>query len=170
MHKIRERGQSLVELVIVIAVVAIVVGGLVFATIASIRNATLAKNQAQATKYAQEALERVRTARDRRDTGTISGLTLGGGSVTDWQDADLWANSISASSCNPCYFKLTSPLGVLQGTTLLSPETVGQFSRLVILSDGANSAVEKIVTVTVSWTDFLQKTHESKLVTILRKL
>lgn len=171
MHKTNQLGQSLIEVVVVIAVVAIVVGGLVFATIASIRNATFAKNQAQATKYAQEGLERVKTARDRNDASSISGLTLGGQPVTDWADADLWANQITAS-CSPCYFRITSPLGNLQyqGTTPSSPEIIGGFSRSVILSDSANFAVEKVVTVIVVWTDFLQKTHESRLVTILRKL
>ena len=170
MHKINQ-GQSLIELVIVIAVIAIVVGGLVFATIASIRNATLAKNQAQATKYAQEALERVRTARDRRNTNTISGFTLSGQSVTNWQDDPLWAQI--NTECSPCYFKLTDALGSIsyQGTAPLSPETIGVFGRSIILSDtSANFGVEKTVTAIVSWSDFLQKTHESRITTILRKL
>lgn len=164
-------GQSLVEVVVVIAVIAIVVGGLVFATIASIRNATFAKNHAQATKYAQEAVERVRTARDRRDVSTISGFTLASQPVTDWQDPDLWANQIS-TSCNPCYFRITSVLGVLQyqGTTPSSPEAIGSLRRSIILSDTSNFGVEKVVTAIVSWNDFLGKTHESKIVTILRKL
>lgn len=165
------KGQSLVELIVVVAVIVIVVGALVFATIASIRNASFAKNQAQATKYAQEGLERVRSGRDR--TYTITGsFTLAGQVVDSWQDPDLWSNQISPN-CNPCYFKLVSaPNTMMQhiGTSTTNAEIIGEFRRSIILSDSTSTyTVEKTVTALVSWTDF-SGPHESRLITILRKI
>lgn len=64
-----EKGQTLIELIVVIAVIIVVVAALTFATIASLRNANFSQNQAQATKLAQEGLEKVRILRDRDTTG-----------------------------------------------------------------------------------------------------
>ena len=60
-----EKGQTLIELIVVVAVSVIVTGALVFAIIASLRNASFSKNQSQATKLAQEGIERVRIGRDK---------------------------------------------------------------------------------------------------------
>lgn len=175
MHK-SDSGQSLMELVVVVAIVAIVLGALVFATIASIRNASFAKNQAQATKYAQEGLERVKTGRDRVGT-SIVGFAMGGAdgadgdnSVSSWKDDDMWDASIS-STCNPCHFNVTKT-GQLNSVSLSQAEPIPNtpFKRVIILSDNAATyTVEKIVTVQVSWTDF-SGPHQSILTTILRKL
>lgn len=62
---LNSKGQTLIELIVVILVSIIVIGGLVFAIISSLRNAQFAKNQAQATKLAQEGIEFVRAGRDR---------------------------------------------------------------------------------------------------------
>ncbi|HUS59771.1 MAG TPA: prepilin-type N-terminal cleavage/methylation domain-containing protein [Nevskiaceae bacterium] len=60
----REKGQSLIEVLVALAVMAIVILALVRVTTVSIRNATFAKNRALATKYAQEGMEKVRAYRD----------------------------------------------------------------------------------------------------------
>lgn len=170
MHKTKQMGQSLVELVVVIAVIVVVVGALTFATIASIRNAQFAKNQAQATKLAQEGLERVRSGRDRNNS--ISGnFTIGTALIDSWQDGDLWSNQISPN-CNPCYFKLASSNTMMQyvGQATTNAEIIGNFARAISLSDSPSTyTVEKVVTSQVSWTDF-SGFHQSKLTTILRKL
>lgn len=183
-------GQSLVELVVVVAVIIIVLGAVVFATIASIRNASFAKLQAQATKYAQEGLERVRTGRDRNPSNVISNFTLNSATVESWQDPDLWfqinGNCGNTALTPPtyCFFKLISSSGAIQnigvGSNVPSlaeiiPNT--PFRRVIILSDSSASCatgvacytVEKIVTVQVSWTDF-SGNHESRITTILRKI
>lgn len=156
-----EKGQTLMELVVVVGVSAIVVGALVFATVASLRNASFSKNQAQATKLAQEGIERVRAGRDRNST--IYNLRMGNADVSNWQDNDLWINQIDGS-----YNFSVAPDGALT-RIYNSGESIGPFYRLVILSDDASSATQKTVTVLVSWTDF-SGPHQSKLVTILRKL
>lgn len=186
-----QQGQSLMELVVVVAVIVIVVGALVFATIASLRNAQFAKNQAQATKLAQEGLEKVRTGRDRNDS--ISGFTIGTTPINSWQNPDMWSNQINGNCGDTtlptyCYFKFTSTSGgaiqyIGVGSSIPSlAETIPntQFKRVIILSDSSADCdlttavvscytVEKTVTVLVVWTDFSGE-HESRLTTILRRL
>ncbi len=66
-------GQSLIEMIVAIAVVLIVVVALVAITTVSIRNANFSRNQALATKYAQEGIEKVRAYRDQTDWATFTG-------------------------------------------------------------------------------------------------
>lgn len=154
-----QTGQTLLELLVVMTIVSIVVGGLVFAIIGSIRNSSFAKNQAEATKFAQEGIERVRSGRDRNDP--IGGnFVIMGSTITSWQDSNLWSNRIDKNcgdtGANPpinCYFKLTynnTSIGVgssypgaitylTASTTIPSTaETISsstQFTRAVILTD-----------------------------------
>lgn len=160
------KGQTLLEVIVTSAVGILVVSALTFAVIFSLRNAGFAKNQAQATKLAQEGIEKVRSFRDRNSV--ISGFTLGSNPVDSWEDADMWGQI--TGNCDPCYFKINSS-GQFQyaGTSLSNGEPIPPFTRAIMLSDGPNFAVEKNVTAIVQWTDFAG-THESKLTTILRKL
>jgi Tfp pilus assembly protein PilV len=63
-YLINEKGQSLIEILVALAIVVIVILALVGVTTVSIRNATFAKNRALATKYAQEWMEETRKERD----------------------------------------------------------------------------------------------------------
>ena len=157
-------GQSLMELVVVIAVIIIVVAALTFATIASLRNASFSQNQAQATKLAQEGLEKMRSLRDRDTTG-----------------AGIWSTSTSCSSSVPstcpvtqsscpaggCYFFFNSS-NVLKNGTAANSEAIspGNFKRQFFIEDiGVD---QKKVTVVVTWID-VSGPHESRLTTILRR-
>lgn len=170
-----EKGQSLIEVIVAIAVGTLVVAALTFATIFSLRNANFSKTSAQATKLAQEGIERVRASRDRR--AQILGFQLGSppAEVNSWDDLDLWSNQISANCIPNCYFNI-SPAGALQyiGAGVSVPSSAESiapnFKRVVVLSDEASFyRNEKKATVIVSWTDF-SGPHESKLTTILRKI
>jgi Tfp pilus assembly protein PilV len=66
------KGQSLIEVVVAIAVVIIVILALVAITTVSIRNANFSRNQALATKYAQEGIEKVRALRDQNAWQTFT--------------------------------------------------------------------------------------------------
>lgn len=181
-----EKGQTLLELIVVIAVAVMVVGALVFATIASLRNAQFAKNQAQATKLAQEGIERVRTGRDRNQC--VINLTVGGLSPKSWNGNNsscdvtnirsLWEATINGNCGNNtttfCYFTVNNQgditnIGVGDGQTVPSGGDISNppFKRAVIISD--DSTTSKKVTVIVTWTDF-SGTHESRLTTILSKI
>lgn len=65
-YLLNEKGQALIEMMVVLAVVVIVILALVQITTVSIRNATFAKNRALATKYAQEWMEEARKLRDEQ--------------------------------------------------------------------------------------------------------
>ena len=188
-----ERGQSLLEVVIALAVIVIIVGALTFATISSIRNAQVAKARAQATKLAQEGIEWVRTGRDRNQS--IAGMASTSPCVDSWNasntncssgNGSIWSYQITGSSstyCNytalnkQCYFNISfdGKLTYLGGFTSPPaqvesiPPVNKVFSRMILLSDDASYASKKTVTVVVSWNDF-SGTHESRLTTILRKL
>lgn len=174
--KLGNRGQTLVEVIVVLTVGILIIGALTFAIISSLRNAQLAKNQTQATKLAQEAVEKVRSVRDRGDP--IGGnFTIGGTLIDSWQDPDLW-NLQVISTCPPpntnCYFKFgTSGFEFITSSSDIpsSAELVdGRFKRVEILSDDASTfTTQKKLTVIVRWADFAGN-HESKLVTILRKI
>lgn len=182
-----QQGQSLMELIVVITVIVFVVGALTFATIASLRNAVFAQNQTQATKLAQEALERVRVGRDRNEC--ITNLDT---SVNSWNGGNssclgdsIWGYQISGDglcddpALGKCYFNvglegiLTNigfasalfPASLAEGIPIVNPV----FRRAVLLSDDSTYDTQKTVTVIVRWSDFAGE-HESKLTTILRKL
>lgn len=72
----KESGQSLIEVLAALAVVILVVLALVMVVTTSIRNATFAKNQSLATKYAQEAIEKVRAFRDEDPDSFFAGSCL----------------------------------------------------------------------------------------------
>lgn len=180
--KSSENGQSLMELIVVIAVIVFVVGALTFATIASLRNAVFAQNQAQATKLAQEGLERVRVGRDRNEE--ISALP----DVSDCPNVDSWNGDTTAypiwsckiyntcGSGGDCYFNVSSsgalnyltssPTFPTAGTESIPP----MFNRaIMILDDSTTYSSQKTVTAIVIWRD-VSGSHESRLTTILRKI
>ncbi len=171
-----QSGQTLMELVVVITVAVIVVGALVFATIASLRNAQFAKNQSQATKLAQEGIEKVRVGRDRNQAIiNLSPVTFWNGDGNP--NSSLWSYQIS-TGCGTggnCYFNVDSQGALTYKATSSSVPTTSEsiplaFQRAVILSDSSSSyANQKTVTVIVQWSDF-SGTHQSRLTTILGNL
>lgn len=68
----KKSGQSLLEVVMAMAIAVVVISGLVSAVTLAVRNSTFAKNQTLATKYAQEGLEKVRAYRDQNDWMTFT--------------------------------------------------------------------------------------------------
>lgn len=59
------KGQTLVEVLLAIGVAGLVLIGLTRATTAALRNAQFARNQALATEYCLEGMEKVRKIRDQ---------------------------------------------------------------------------------------------------------
>lgn len=160
-----EKGQTLLELVVVIAVIVIVVGALVFATVASLRNASFAKNQTQATKLAQEGLEKIRSLRDRDTDGSIN---YNDGVQSAYKFSGLWAIDLSCSVGN-CYFYFNSSNTILIGNaTPVNYEIIppDNFRRQFFIEDYTDGTKQKKITAVVSWTDF-SGPHESRLTTIL---
>ena len=189
-----QSGQTLIELIIVVSVLVIVTGALVFATIASLRNAQFSKNQLQATKLAQEGIERVRIGRDRNQCITFpsTGVNSWNGNSTNsgcTGSGSIWTYQITGalSNCdNPtldpqgkCYFNIdlngllvnigysqtNFPDSLAEGI----PSSTPVFRRAVTLSDEtATFDSRKTVNVIVQWNDFAGS-HQSSLTTILSK-
>ncbi len=87
----------------------------------SLRNIQFANSKAQATKYAQEALEAVRSIRDR-DWDLI----------TDGEHGLMWSDAQA------------------QWDFAQSSDTIGQLSRVVIITDGGTPDSKRVMVV-VSW-------------------
>lgn len=181
---LNDKGQTLIELIIVVAVSVIIIGALVFAIIASLRNAQFSKNQSLATKLAQEGIERVRSGRDRNKCIDNLGDTVKSwnGNNSSCPGGSIWNYQIyngCGSGGTACYFKFISNTdGDLSYLTSSStfPSGVediygnGQFKRAIVLNDDSDTyTTQKTVTALVQWTDF-SGPHQSKLSTILRKL
>lgn len=181
-----EKGQTLLELIVVISVSVIIIGALVFATIASLRNAQFSKNQSQATKLAQEGIEKVRTGRDRNAKINNVPNSSDCPNVSSWNgDSNgnaIWSckiyNTIGSGGDGYFRFNTVYPNDLdfrTTSTTFLDssaedPLSDGKFKRVVILSDNSLSfGSQKTVTVIVRWNDF-SGPHESRLTTILRKI
>lgn len=158
------KGSSLIEVIIAATVGILVITALTFATIFSLRNANFAKNSAQATKLAQEGIEKVRSIRDRDQDNKVA-YTVAPGD-TRIKFSQLW--NINFVCPTNCYFYLNTD--VLTGGTVGFFENLPPaFKRQVSITDGSPADQQKIITVIVVWTDFAGS-HESKLTTILRKL
>lgn len=160
-----EGGQSLLEIVIAIGLALIISTGLVITTVNGLKNSQFSKNQAQATKYAQEAIDQIRTIRDRD-------YAVCGPSLSVAKFSDLWPSDVCSLACTYT-LKRSSVDGYCPGDTSspiwlkISPpaqETIGNFNREIKIE--TFSANQKKVTVKVSWTD-ISGNHESQLVTIL---
>lgn len=179
------RGQTLIEVIVVITVGLLVVAALTFATLFAIRSSQVAQNQSQATKLAQEGIEKIKSDRDRG--GKISS-TLGGYPnqyypVTSWKDDGFWNWSLfSCSSSRPnygrTYFKFGNGDEIIYFGCGVDPfssnraELVNnnKFQRAIKIMDKSSTyQVEKEVEVTVKWSDF-SGAHETKQNTILRRL
>ena len=65
MTKRSQKGQTLVEAVVVVGVVVLLVTGLIAGTTASLRSAQSGRTRTQAVSYAQEGIEIVRGIRDQ---------------------------------------------------------------------------------------------------------
>lgn len=157
------RGQTLVELIVVVAAGAVIIVALTFAVIFSLRNAQFAKNQSQATKLAQEGIELVRSVRNR-DGSVIFTYSSG----TTVRFSDLWNVQMSLS-CAICYFRLNTTNNSLNQVTAADFEDLGNnLKRQVQIKDDSNFAKEKTITVIVGWSDFSQD-HYSQLSTVFSK-
>lgn len=166
-----ESGQSLVEVLVVLALSMVVMVALIIVIVVGLKNAQFAQNQARATKYAQEAVEQIKTIRDRN--GRVNFIP----EKTEFRD--LWGiymtgeNSCADALGSPagCYFTLGNDSS-LDVTTYGGSQSVGEgFSRQIIFEDKGsiippNYKTEKWVKVLVIWKDS-SGSHESNLQTIL---
>ncbi|MCX7928283.1 MAG: type II secretion system GspH family protein [Patescibacteria group bacterium] len=128
-YRYKDLGQSLFEVIVALALIGIVLTGIVALSVASIRNASFAKNNAQANRYAQEAIEWIRRQRD-----------------ANW---DQFLNNFAPTNgmFNYCLSNLEIPLTTGSCTVFIS----GTIFTRELRVQRSGSTVD--LTVTVSWTD-----------------
>src|SRR3989344_1230308 len=133
------KGQSLFEVVVAIAISAVIVVALVSLASTSIRNATFAKNKTLASRFAEEAIEWLRGERD--------------GDIDAFKE-----NSLNAVWC------LESLGWVSSGSCSSGDEIAGTnfFRELSFPNDGVAEVIE--ASVRVYWTDS-QGEHEVRSAT-----
>lgn len=152
-----QKGQSLLEIVVMIGVLVVIVTGLVIVTINGLKNSQFSKNQLQATKLAQAGLEQVRTIKNRNCPVVV------GNDSYWWFNAPLlvWGES-SVDNTN---FQIILDDSRCELKQSLNPDFFNnQFSRFVEMRN--DPAGGKLITVRVIWSDF-SGSHEAKHVTIL---
>lgn len=146
------RGQTLFELVIALGVGTLIVTSIVALVTASLRNSNFAKNKTEANKYTQEALEWLRSEKER-----------------DW--AGFWARS-----ANPSFWCLVTPSWpgsqgqcsgsqYITGTSFIRQVNLDQ-DQIDTDGNGTKDTDIVITTVTVSW-DEGGRTHKSEATTQL---
>lgn len=155
-----EQGQSLVEVLVVVVLAAMMIVSLIAIILASLKNAQFAQNQTQATKIAQDTVDKIRVIRDdNKSTAIING-------VTSYCFTQLFDNNTCVGTC---YYKLASNTTLVFQPSAVAEDLSGGFSRLIQIhqlpspsSDTAN------LIVTITWQDS-SGAHSSDLETIITK-
>lgn len=168
-----EKGQSLIEVLVVGVVSAIMILALIVIILNSLKNAQFAQNQTQATKLAQDTIDKIRILRDNNANSTL--IPTSGPAVCF---KELWNNTpntdYSCGGSNPtinfCYYKLTSNttmtfVGIVNNSGVIDTLSNG-FTRQIKVSQP--SPGEANVTVIINWNDS-SGAHSSDLETVITK-
>lgn len=94
MSKKTLKGQSLFEVVLALGVITLITVGIVILATNSIKNATFSKNKNIAAKYAQEAIEWLRSVRDTNPSLFITNSMV----ASYCLDSLSWANTGNCGS------------------------------------------------------------------------
>lgn len=193
MKKLKIHGQTLIELVVSIGFVLIIISAVAILTVNGLKNSQFSRNQIQATKLAQEGIEKIRNLRAQNYTvcgppvSTIStnGLFLPSGTCPGSQDPTpnqcvyIFKNSgatcIAATPVNDPYFIYF--LGNKNNNPSQFEEVTVNgltFKRVIYLGDSKdinNNATSNVkeVNVVVTWTDS-SGTHSSNVSTKLSNI
>lgn len=127
-------GQSLIEVVVALAVVSLLAIALITSTLITQKTSRNAANETQATKLGQQNIEQVRVFRDRKGFSV-----LGNGSCF----------TLNTTNAEPTLWSMDACSGATaNGEVLTLSNTV--FTRKIAISTFGTS---KQVTVTVTWQD-----------------
>ncbi len=144
------KGQSMVEMVVAIGMVALVLVAIVSGISLSVRNSRFSKNKALATRYAQEAVESFRSYRDEVGWDPFLDEVLSGGE--------------SSTYCLPTIpgsiVDIAGSLGMCSGEKIVNTAGDTEFVREVVVTD--NTGMVEIE-AEISWTEG-SKTHNSTLI------
>lgn len=168
-YELTSKGQTLMELVVGVSLISVVVGAIAVVTTYSLRNSQFSKNQATATKLAQEKLEIVRTIKSSNYGICLSGQQLT--ACSSWED--VWSHSFGSGEeylipANGCTVAgVTKPYCIQYKGPVSTWDLGNGFSGEVIVKDEV--ADQKRVIVRVYWTD-TTGLHSSDLVTVFSRI
>lgn len=106
----KTKGQSLIEMVVIIGITGIALVALAITTTTSIRNARVAKERASARNIVEQTMETIRNSRDTDPTGFF-----GAGSHTD---------TLSTVGTDPIYNRTASYTEIIPGSKIEVTVTV----------------------------------------------
>lgn len=165
-------GQSLFELVIALGVAVLIIAGLTVTTLVGLRNSQYSQNQIQASKIAQEGIEKIRAAREKDQAICQSPQIL------KWNTQDnngIWSTVFNPGASTIFYFSTDSLSPDCFITSNAAAPNVaaekalqGKFSRIVYIYDNG-SGNSKDFTVKVQWADY-SGIHEANLRTTLANI
>lgn len=173
--KFQQKGQTLLELVVGLSLIAVVVGAIAIITTNGLRNTTFSKNQSKATQLAQQNLEKARTVKSSNYGVCLENQTT----CSTWEE--IWNTSFGTyqSGCTTgCTFVIKNNCTVTGNIVkpvclsfAAAPADLGDnFTGQIIIEDEPGSTTtQKRVISKISWTD-TTGTHSSDLVTILSKI
>lgn len=154
-------GQSLIEVLAGLAMAVLIVAALINMVTASLRSANFAKTTSQATKYAQEAIEWLRSQRDLPgrtwDQFKLSLLSTDNSKVWCVKDVTVGLPVVSGACASDQY--------VCYGGCTDAEKTI--FFRQITVARDLSNADRLNIKVTVSWKDQALADHKSELTTIL---
>lgn len=142
-----ERGQSLVEMIVVVGMVVLLVMGIVAGTTVALGRTQTVQMRSAAVKYAQEGIELTRSLRD-----------------TGW---DMFA---AMGTVESMYCTGDDGVFTLTATSCSDPNVHDVYTRTIILRllPASGASVEKMsVTVVVAWGDITNPSNSVSLVTHL---
>lgn len=185
-NKLRQSGQTLLELVVGLGIVVIILGAVAITTTYSIRNSQFSKNQVAATKLAETYIEKVRTVKTLNYGVCLQNEATS--ACSSWES--IWtrtfgsradpADTSCTSGTTPCTFKTipgcTVP-SVTPSNKLLclvysaaAEDLPNGFTGRIFIEDESGAAnTQKRVTARVYWTDSTGD-HSSDLVTVFSKI
>lgn len=142
----RQKGQTLIEVLISLIVASTIVTAITFSVVSSLKNSQFVKNQSTATEYAQQGIEIVNNAR-LQNYGSFSNLS----GTYCLSDNCTTLSTTQNDSCGP-------PIGKCQ---INVPQPSPTFIRQALVQQSAPNCTGPsqptqagtLVTVSVSWTD-----------------
>ena len=146
-YNLKFSGQSMIEVVIGLAITTLLAVALVTTSIYTQKTSRSAKNEAQASKLAQELIEQARIFRDRVPSG-FAALPSSAGCYTlnsSGADPATWSFSSALSPCNS-----PPPVVVPSGAESVILDNV-TFARWVQIP--ATTGIRRQLRVIVSWSD-----------------
>jgi type II secretory pathway pseudopilin PulG len=131
--RLNNKGQTLIEAIVAVAVSSIVVGAIALTVITGINNAIFSRNQNTAVNYARQGMEMMR-----------------GVSQTDWDSFNILC---ALGDCVYCLAKDQKTLTPPQDGSCSTANVDSIFIRSILIQNSGAGCTDKKVWVKVLWSD-----------------